>query len=151
MTEKRKFQTVSTSDYTKLIASDIESPIVYVINSKLKTAQMYGTSVRYMIIIACDPVHLGFLNALEDYRLKEGAEIFLKEETPDNEMSRVTFPLSSKVLPELFLEDGTQLEMARDLDKETPIKVTFDIVRYTDKNSGKIKFTFPMKKVVIHV
>lgn len=151
MTEKRRFQTVSSNDYTRCVASDIESPIVHVINSKLKTAQIYGTSIRYMLIVACDPVHTAFLNQLDDLRQKEGAEIFLKEETPDNEMSRLTFPLSSKVMPELFLEDGTALEMARDLDKETPIKITFDIVRYTDKNSGKVKFTFPMKKVVIHV
>lgn len=148
--EKRKFQTVASKELTRLIAQDLETPIVHVVNSQIKTVRMYGNQVRYMVIIACDPVHVSFLNTLDELREKAGAEIFLKEETPDHPMSRLTFPLSSKVMPAIQLVDGTSTEMLTELQREQPIQIKFDVVSYTDKTSGKIKFTFPMKRIIIH-
>lgn len=148
--EKRKFQTVIRKELTKIIAQNLETPIVHVVNSQIKTVRMYGTQIRYQLIVACDVAHVNFLNMLDDLREKADAELFLKEENPESPMSRLTFPFSSKVMPEICLANGTNTEMSTELQREQPIQVIFDVMSYTDKATGKIRLTFPMKKIIIH-
>lgn len=148
--EEKRFKTAKSTNALQIVEENIESPIVKIISCKLKNPQVYGTNVRYTIVVACSPHEVAFLNKLEDIREKSGTEIFLKEENEEDNNTRLTFALSSKVYPEIFLENGNAAEMKNDLSIETPVKLVFDAVSYTDKFSKKKKLTFPFKKVTVY-
>jgi hypothetical protein len=145
MQPEKRWKTVPTADLVRNLAEDLYTPEVRVMMSKIARPQIFGCNLRYMLIVSCESKEIDFLNSLDDFRAQCNADPFFKEQ--DGE--RVSFPLSSKRYPEIILEDGTIVDMGKEFEIDTVIKIKFDVNVYNDKKTGRNKLTFPIKQIIV--
>ena len=157
MIEKKRFAANPGRPPISKIEGEILTPSLKVVKSCIKTGHSFqGQATRYYLITSCNPMLCDeFLERMEQRRNDLQCEVFLTEETiPSGTGSysatgNYIIKFTSKTIPQIFSVDGTEVELTQEIPKGTNISILFEIVCYLDKSSGKYKFSFPIKKIII--
>jgi hypothetical protein len=148
------------------ISSGCQTPILEIKYSNIISAFYYPNSQtvpRYSVTCVVDPeLHKEFLKGIQTIEKNENVETIIKNDLMKQDGNRFTtgnlnIKFQTKDIIPVFIRqsdddksDGEQIELEDELAKGERVKVIYDILRYTKKNTMKTEHGISFKPTCIY-